>query len=203
MSITTAWLHSTKPELSQVLCSFKSCSKRVRNLQWWGSLTICPDWKLRLNILRWSTIQQKQFIISVSWVFKIKSVKNNIAPSNKTTKKQERLVCNYLIVFFSRNIFFFLGLVFLFLLLCMVCELGIHYRFLEVPSFVVSKISAILKMLFENTILLFNFNVETTSQTNFHKYVDIILISHFMEKFQWLQVFQTISVQCNDLVFSK
>ena len=88
-----------------------------------------------------------------------------LSPQTKQ-KKQERLVCNYLIVFFSHNIFFLLGLVSLFLLLCMFCELGIHYRFhYTLPSFVAYKISAILKSLFETTNLLFKFNMESASQT--------------------------------------
>ena len=104
-----------------------------------GKIRISHNWsrlEIKINAFCRSTIQQKQFIISTSCFFKInkgsyeknKSVKNNIVPSNKT-KKQERLVYNQLIVFFSRNIFFFLGLVFNFLLLCMVCELSIHYLF--------------------------------------------------------------------------
>ena len=147
--------------------------------------------KIRPNIFCWSTIQQKQFIISARCFFKIKSVKNDIIRSNKKKQKQKQLVCNYLIVFLiAFNIFFLLGLVFLFLLLCMFCELGIHYCFLEVSSFVTSKTSVILKSLFKTRNLLFNFNMESTSQkTHFHKYVDIIFISHFMEKFKCFKLF--------------
>ena len=43
--ISTAQRHSTEPEHStwtQVLHSLKSCSRRVRDSRWWGSLTIVP-----------------------------------------------------------------------------------------------------------------------------------------------------------------
>ena len=38
--ITTAQLHPTKLELS--FCRFKSCSRRVEDLRWWGPLTVLP-----------------------------------------------------------------------------------------------------------------------------------------------------------------
>ena len=39
--LTTAQLHSTKPKL-KILRWFKSCSRRVGESQWWGSLTMAP-----------------------------------------------------------------------------------------------------------------------------------------------------------------
>ena len=112
MFITTTQLHSTKPELR-----FSAASNPARSVS-----EICNGedlWQFvptgnKVKRLRRSTIHQKQFIISARCFFTIKSVKNDMVPSNKT-KKLERLVCNYLIVFLSRNIFFFLGLIFLFL----------------------------------------------------------------------------------------
>ena len=39
--ISTSQLHSTKPELK--LCAgFKSCSRRVGDSRWWGSLAMAP-----------------------------------------------------------------------------------------------------------------------------------------------------------------
>ena len=40
--ITTAQLHSTKPDWTQVLCRFKPCLQCVGDLQWWGSLPMAP-----------------------------------------------------------------------------------------------------------------------------------------------------------------
>ena len=37
INFTTAQLHSTKPELR-----FKSCTRRVRDSRWWGSLAVVP-----------------------------------------------------------------------------------------------------------------------------------------------------------------
>ena len=160
MFITTAQLHSTNPELRFSAGSNPARSVlEIRNGEDLWQFVPTGNKVKRLSSVNHTT----KTIISARMFFKIKSVKNEIVPSNKT-KKQERLVCNYLIVFFSCNNFFFLGLVFLFLLLCMICELGIHYCFVDVPSFL-SKISAILKSLFETTNLVFNFNMESTSQT--------------------------------------
>ena len=132
--VTTAQLHSTNPELRFSAGSNPALAvSEIRKDKDLSQLITVGNKDKRFCR---SPIQQKQFIISTSCFFKInkgsyeknKSVKNNIVPSNKT-KKKERLVYNKLIVFFSRNIFFFLGLVFQFLLLCMVCELSIHYLF--------------------------------------------------------------------------
>ena len=59
--ITTAQLHSTKPEFSFCTGSNTACGMLeicdVENLWQWSQLQI------RLNPFRWSTIPQKQFII--------------------------------------------------------------------------------------------------------------------------------------------
>ena len=49
---------------TQVLRRFKSFSRRVRDLWWWGSLTMVQAGN-RLNTFRQSTIPQKQFTIIV------------------------------------------------------------------------------------------------------------------------------------------
>ena len=52
---------------TQVLHRFKSCLLHVRDLWWWGSLTMVPARNERLNAFCWSIIPQKQFIIIMWW----------------------------------------------------------------------------------------------------------------------------------------
>ena len=57
-------------------------------------------------------------------------------------------------------------------------------------------------------LLKFNFTFQIQSginptNTNFHKHIDINLISRLNEKVAALHLFRAISVQCNDLIFSK
>ena len=50
---------------TQVLRRFKSCSPRVGDSRWWGSLTM-SRLEIRLNAFRRSTIPQKQIIIIIN-----------------------------------------------------------------------------------------------------------------------------------------
>ena len=82
--ITTAQLHSTKPDLT--FCAGSNPARGVSEIRDGEDLWQSPRLEIRLNAFRWSTISQKQFIIIH---LSIHHALNN----SETSSRKIRFVC--------------------------------------------------------------------------------------------------------------
>ena len=87
VAITTAQLHSTKPELR--LCASSNPARSVSEIRNGENLWQWPRLEIRLNLFRLSTIPQKQFVIIIIIIIIIRKLYLEVKELRRIMKQWE------------------------------------------------------------------------------------------------------------------